>query len=154
MRWRRVFQARHRAVAARQRSERLLPCRQQCHHPHRAPHHQGWRGPLASGGASFQMAGCAEVLLQVVVGAWQIRHVVAAEQARPVAGGHDAKVGCRAGKRAQVGVVRAQWGQHLLQYVWRRAAASRVVVVGEQMRRVVDEGVGGLDRWPQRRRRA
>jgi hypothetical protein len=100
------------------------------------------------------MAGCTEVLLQGVIRTWQLRHVVAAEQARPVAGGHGAEVGYRACERAQVGVVRAQWGQHLLRIQLAQGRGVAVVMVGEQMRRVVDEGIGGLDRWPQRRRRA
>jgi hypothetical protein len=53
-----------------------------------------------------------------------------------------------------VGVVRAQWGQHLLRIQLAQGRGVAVVMVGEQMRRVVDEGIGGLDRWPQRRRRA
>jgi len=58
-----------------------------------------------------------------------------------------------AGERAQVGLLRAQWCEHLLLVRLARRRGVAVVRVGEQMRRVVDEGVGRLDRRPQRRRR-
>ena len=54
----------------------------------RAAHDRARRGMLAAGGAALVVASGAEVVLQVVVGAGQVRHVVAVEEAWPVTASH------------------------------------------------------------------
>lgn len=92
----------------------------------------------------------AEKVFQVIVGARQVRDVVAGEQARPVAGGHRAEVGGGRREDAQALLLLPQLGEQALVGL-SQGGRVQPAVVGEQVRRAVDEAVGGLDRRPQPR---
>src|SRR5260221_372497 len=82
-----------------------------------------------------------------------VRSVVAVKQPGPVAGSHLREVGSGGGERVPEGLVCTPRGQPLLLVHVAHGRCIAVVMVGEQKRRVVDEGVGGLDRRPPRCRR-
>jgi hypothetical protein len=86
-------------------------------------------------------------------GARQIRHVVAVEQVQPVAGAHLGKVGRGRGERITLRLVRPPGDQHLVLVRLAQRHPVQIVMVGQQMGGVVDEGVASLDGGPQGRGR-
>src|SRR5439155_21948536 len=67
--------------------ERMQRGRHRRHDAHGTAYDQPRRRALAAGGAPLVVAGRAKILLQLMVGAGEIRHRVAVKEAGPVAGG-------------------------------------------------------------------
>src|SRR6266487_1716846 len=91
----------------------------------------------------------AEILLQLVVGAWKIRKIVAMKEARPITGGDFAKRREHGGKR-----FRWNWRLlHLSQEVFIRLThfcCRLLFVIAQQMRSSIDPCISLLYIRPQR----
>ena len=116
---------------------------------HGAPHDRAGRGALAAGGAALVVAGGPEELLQRVVGAGQVGHLVALEQAGPVAGGHLQEVGDR--RREGTG------GLSLMDHLRQQATIgspqlldAQAVGIAQQMGRAMHPRIGRPDLGPER----
>ena len=90
-------------VRPRQLLRRVTPLagRRRRQQPRLAPQHQTRRRPPPAAGAPLVVAVAAEELFQVVVGPRQVRHLVAVEQARPVAAADPHEVSRRPRQRPQ-----------------------------------------------------
>jgi len=141
-----------RAIVHLERGDRdvLLARRDGRHQAHRAPHHRPGRRQLAPTGAPLVVAGRAEPVLQVIVSARQIWHLVAAEQAGPVTAGHPEEL--PGGHAEEAG--RVAEGDQFDQEVPVGPSHGPDVVavgVGQQVRRLVHPGIGAANIRPEGR---
>src|SRR6478736_4905448 len=114
----------------------------------RAAHHGSGRGRLATGGAALVIAAGAEELLEIVVGARQVGHLVAVEQPGPIALRHFPEVVDRAGERSGFGAMLMHGAEQPVE-----AAAHDIgglgVVVGEHVGDRMHPAVGARNGGPE-----
>ncbi len=88
-------------------------------------------------------------MLQLIVRAGQIRHVITVEQAGPVALSDFQERADGLPERSQRGLLLAHGAQHLFIVLAHRLTAF-VLVIREHMCRLVDQGIGLGERRPER----
>jgi transposase len=116
--------------------------------PHRAAQHGGRRVALAASRSPLVTTIRPEQLLEIVVGARQIRHGIAMEQAGAVAAGHLAEMVDRLAEETGFGAVASHGGEQAIEaapYRFGRLAGG----VAQDPGRLVNPGVRTADRWPQ-----
>src|SRR5260221_7741039 len=94
------------------------------------------------------MPGCAEELFQVIVGMWQIFHLVTCKEAIPIAGGDFLEMRYRRGKCSEQVLLLCHGGQELLIVSFQRVHLV-LLGIGEQMGRLMYPRIGLLDGRPQ-----
>jgi hypothetical protein len=115
--------------------------------PHRATQHRRRRVGLATGRPPLVPAVRPEQLLEPVVGARQIRHGIAVEQARTVAAAHLAAMLDRLGKRAGLFAVARHGAEQPVEATLHRRGRLAASIL-EDPRRLVHPSVGATDRRP------
>lgn len=130
------------------REEALAPQCQSRHDPPRSSHHQPCNRPSSPPGSSLGIAHRPKALLQFLVRPWQISTIIAVEHACPRALGHLQELRDRSLEWSKGGLLRAHLQQQRL-LAFADGLAALLVVIGQQMGRLMNEGRGLLQGRPQ-----